>query len=108
MWFWRNKKYKLRENLKNLTESVDSLAYTVGKITQDQRSLRGLVNRKMGNKLGDDEEDAGYSNVRASSSDLVTKFCIANGVNPKSVTDEMKKFIEETYDFKEWAQGQDL
>lgn len=111
MWPFNKNDMEMRKNNKELSDSLNVLASSVQKILQDQRSLRGLVNRKLGNKLEDDE-DAGspVSNrnavIPASSNDLLSRFCIQNGVDPKILTPEMKSFVQETHEFREFAQSQ--
>jgi len=108
-WFWGRKSRKMVENMQDLTDSVDVLAKNVKAILQDQRQLRGYVNAKMGNRLKkeiDDDEDDDDEHGDGVVPISVREFCKAHGVPISKVTPEMAAFIEETHDYKEWAQGQ--
>lgn len=115
MWPFNGKNKKnseTDENLRSVSQNVALLSDSVHKILQDQRSLRGLVNRKMGNRMKgekfDDEEDD--SEIDDMLDPMMAKFLIVNGVdykkNRQTLTPDAIAFIKETYDYKNWLEGQ--
>ena len=109
MWFFNKKKPKeeeVSEVLKAIGGMLKDLEESHTKLLNDQRSLRGLVNRKMGNKLKyEDDEDEPVGGLDPQ----VKAFCQSNGVNWKENFKEIKAnedFIKNTYEFKAWAEAQ--
>lgn len=103
MWFWRKKKEVTKQDISDLSRVIGDLSDTVGKILRDQMSLRGYVNKKMGNKLkyDDDEEDE-----EKTADPLMARFCSINGVSISKLSAEEIEFIRGTHEFKNFAEGQ--
>lgn len=84
MWWWTRKKERaiIDQMVKNVAELTD----TVQKVLQDQRSLRGLVNKKLGYRLKDEYEQ------NEDKTDYMTK--------------EMDDWYKTTVEYNEYMKGQ--